>query len=77
MFLPALLPSLPMVLVLYALEHVIKPLSLPSIMVVAGTGLCVYLIGYLSWGASEAERETCRSFALSTARFAVACFKRS
>ena len=76
-FLPALLPSLPMVLVLYALEHVIKPLSLPSIMVVAGTGLCVYLIGYLSWGASEAERETCRSFALSTARFADACFKRS
>jgi len=46
-------------------------------MVVVGIGLLVYVIGYLNWGASKVERQTCRSFALSTIRFAETCLKRT
>jgi hypothetical protein len=46
-------------------------------MFVAGTGLLVYLIGYLNWGASEVERQTCRSVVHSTIRSAEASLKRS
>jgi len=75
--LPALLPAIPTVIWLYVLQHAIEPSSPFSIIVVAGTGLLVYLVGYLKWGASEVERQTCRSFALRTIRFAGACLKRS
>jgi O-antigen/teichoic acid export membrane protein len=76
-FLPALLPAIPTAIVLYVLRHTFEPSSLLSIMVVAGIGLLVYVIGYLSVGASEVERQTCRSFVLSTVRFAEARLKRA
>src|SRR5262249_5532016 len=75
--LPTLLPMVPTALVLYLLQHAIEPSSLLSIMVVAVIGLLVYLIGYLNWGASEVERQTFRSLALGTLRFAESCLKRS
>jgi O-antigen/teichoic acid export membrane protein len=75
--LPTLLPVIPTAVVLYILQHAIEPSSLLSIMVVAVIGLLVYVIGYLNWGASEVERQTCRSLVLSTIRFAEACLKRS
>ena len=76
-FLPVLLPAIPTTIVLYVLQHAIEPSSLLSILLVAGTGLLVYLIGYLNWSASEVERQTCRSVVLSTIRSAEACLKRS
>jgi len=75
--LPALLPAIPTAIVLYVLQDAIEASSLLSIMVVAAIGLLVYAIGYLNFGASEAERQTCRSFALRTIRFAESCLKRS
>lgn len=75
--LPTLLPVVPTAVVLYILQHATEPSSLLSIMVVAGIGLSVYVIGYLNWGASEVERQTCRSLVLSTIRFAESCLKRS
>jgi O-antigen/teichoic acid export membrane protein len=75
--LPALLPVVPMAVVLYILQHAIEPSSLYSIMVVAGIGLLVYVIGYLNWGASEVERQTFRNLAHGTIRFAESCLKRS
>jgi O-antigen/teichoic acid export membrane protein len=74
--LPALLPAVPMAIILYVTQTLLEPRSLLSIMVVAGIGVLVYAIGYLSVGACESERATCRSFALSTIRFAEACLKR-
>jgi len=76
-FLPALLPAIPTVIAIYVLQQAIEPSSLLSIMVVAGIGLLVYVIGYFKWGASEVERQTCRNFALGTTRFAGSCLKRS
>jgi len=76
-FLPALLPAIPTVIALYVLQQAIEPSSLLSIMLVAGIGLLVYVIGYFNWGASEVERQTCRNFALGTTRFAGSCLKRS
>lgn len=76
-FLPAMLPAIPATIVLYALQQAIEPSSLLSIMVVAGIGFLVYVVGYFNWGASEVERQTCRNFALSTTRFAESCLKRS
>src|SRR5439155_2145962 len=75
--LPASLPTVPMAITLYVSQKMLEPSSLLSIIVVAGIGVLVYTIGYLSFGACEAERETCRSFALSTIRFAGSCLKRS
>jgi O-antigen/teichoic acid export membrane protein len=77
MFLPAVLPAIPMVLVLYFLQHAIPPVSVASILCVAGVGVLVYAVGYLNWGASEVERQTYRSFALSTVRLAESRLKRS
>jgi O-antigen/teichoic acid export membrane protein len=74
-FLPALLPAIPAALVLYLLQHVLEPSSLLSIMVVTGIGFLVYTIGYLNFGASEVERQTCRSFALNAIRLVEARLK--
>ncbi|HEX7768123.1 MAG TPA: polysaccharide biosynthesis C-terminal domain-containing protein, partial [Nitrospira sp.] len=76
-FLPAMLPAIPATIVLYVLQQAIEPSSLLSIMVVAGIGFLVYVVGYFNWGASEVERQTCRHLALSTTRFAESCLKRS
>jgi O-antigen/teichoic acid export membrane protein len=69
-YLPALMPAIPMVIVLYSLERLVVLSSLLSIAVVAAIGLLVYVIGYLSVGASRTERQAYRSIALSTVRMA-------
>jgi O-antigen/teichoic acid export membrane protein len=74
-FLPVLFPAIPTAIVLYVLQHAIEPSSILSIVVVAGTGLLVYLIGYLNWGASEVEQQIFRSVVLSTVGFAEARIK--
>lgn len=56
-FLPVLLPTLVMALVLYILQRVIEPSSLLSIIIIAGFSLMTYLIGYFSIGASGGERQ--------------------
>jgi hypothetical protein len=66
-----------MAILLVILQQAVKPSCLPSVMVVAGIGLLVYVIGYLCVGASKIERETCRRLAFSTIRFAEVRLKRS
>jgi O-antigen/teichoic acid export membrane protein len=73
-FLPAFLPAIPVVVLLYIIQHAITPSSLLSIIVVTGISFLVYLIGYLHLGASEIERQTCRSFAMGAVRFVEAHF---
>jgi hypothetical protein len=63
-------------IILYLAQKMLEPSSLLSTMVVAGIGFMVYVIGYFNWGASGAERQTCRNFALGTIRFAESCLKR-
>lgn len=75
-FLPALLPAVPMAVVLYGLQQALKPSSVLAIMVVAGVGVLVYVIGYISIGANTTERQVLRSYARSTMLFATARFKR-
>jgi O-antigen/teichoic acid export membrane protein len=75
-FIPALLPAIPVVALLYALQQVVEPLSLLSIMAVAASGVLVYMLGYLTVGASAVERQTYRRLALSTIRFGEALLKR-
>jgi hypothetical protein len=76
-FLPPLLPVVPMVISLFILRQVIDLSSLPSILLVAGIGLLVYTAGYLSLGAGEFERQICRNVVLGTIRFAEAYRKPS
>ena len=76
-FLPALLPAVPTAIVLYVLQHAIEPSSLLAIVFVGGVGFWMYVIVYLSLGASEFERQTCRGLVLNTINFAEACFKRT
>jgi O-antigen/teichoic acid export membrane protein len=75
-FIPALLPAIPVAILLYALQQVVEPSSLLSIMVMAASGELVYMLGYLSVGASQVERQTYRRLALRTIRFAEAHLKR-
>ena len=70
-----MIPAVPMIIFLYALQRVVEPLSLLSIMPLAGVGVVVYLTVYLSMGASAVERQICRSFVASTMRFAKARLK--
>jgi O-antigen/teichoic acid export membrane protein len=56
-FLPALLPALPTLLVLYALRAAAEPASFLLVAAVALTGLCVYAISYLSIGGNQSERQ--------------------
>jgi O-antigen/teichoic acid export membrane protein len=60
-FLPALLPVLPMVLVLYSLQRAVELPSVFSLILITGVGLLVYGAGYLSVGASAAERRIYRN----------------
>ena len=69
-FLPAFLPAVPMIVVVYLLQIIIPISSWLSITCAAGTGLIVYVIGYLSFGASAVERQTWTGLAFSALRFA-------
>lgn len=46
-FIPALIPAAPTILILYALRTALEPASVLSIAVIAAAGLAVYAIGYL------------------------------
>lgn len=56
-YLPALLPAVPMAIVLYGLREIVQPVSLFSIAAVGGIGLLVYGIGYMAIGAGRVERQ--------------------
>jgi O-antigen/teichoic acid export membrane protein len=75
MFLPALLPAAPMVVVLHTLQFTVDSSSLLSLMAVIGSGFLVYAIGYLSVGASQFERQAYLNITLSMIRFGKARFK--
>jgi O-antigen/teichoic acid export membrane protein len=65
MVLPALVPTIPMFIVLYLLRETLRPGSIWMILFVAGIGLLVYLVGYLSMKATTLEREFGRDLAVS------------
>ena len=69
-FLPAFLPAVPMIIVVYLLQIIFPISSWLSIACVAGMGLIVYVIGYLGFGASAVERQTWNGLAFSALRFA-------
>jgi len=56
-FMPALLPAAPALLVLYALRGVVEPSSLLAILVISGAGFLVYVTAYLCMGANHSERQ--------------------
>lgn len=68
-YLPALLPALPMSAVLYGLREIARPDSLISIALIGALGLIVYVIGYLSFGAGQVERQLGRDTLLAAIRF--------
>lgn len=70
MYAPALLPAVPMLIVLYALQELVQPSSWLAIIGVAGVGPLVYSVVYLCMGASQIERQTVRGYALSTIHLA-------
>jgi O-antigen/teichoic acid export membrane protein len=68
-FVPAILPVMPMVLVFYISERTLATHSLPSVLCTAALGTTAYLSGYLSL-AGDFERELIHSFARKVARIA-------
>jgi O-antigen/teichoic acid export membrane protein len=64
-FLPTLLPAIPLVLIIYYLRMLLDPDSYISLAFIAGLGALVYFALYLGWGAEELERKTFRG-ALAT-----------
>jgi O-antigen/teichoic acid export membrane protein len=59
--LPALLPAVPMVIVMVALREIVEPTSFVLLFLVAGLGVLPYPIGYLLMSASEFERNLIRN----------------
>ncbi len=76
-FLPAFGPAVPMAIVLYLVRQVVEPSSLIAMTVVAGSGLAVYVTAYLSFGASQVERQAYRGFVDGMLSFAAARLKQS
>jgi peptidoglycan biosynthesis protein MviN/MurJ (putative lipid II flippase) len=74
--LPTLGPAIPMMITLYAIQQTLAPSSLLSIALVGSAGVLIYVIGYLSIGASTVERQTCRNFAHSTIRLTTELLRR-
>jgi O-antigen/teichoic acid export membrane protein len=75
-FLPALIPALLMVTVLYAMQRAVAPSSILSVGLISGTGTLAYIAGYLSLGANAVERQTFRGAAFGIFRFARTALKR-
>jgi peptidoglycan biosynthesis protein MviN/MurJ (putative lipid II flippase) len=75
--LPAFLPAVPMIIVVYLLQIIFPISSWLSIACAASAGLIVYVIGYLSFGASAVERQTWNGLAFSALRFARIHLKQS
>jgi len=68
-YLPALLPAVPMAIVLYGLREIFQPVSLIAIAALGGLGLLVYVIGYAIMGAGRVERELGRDVWLGARHF--------
>ncbi len=68
-YLPTLLPALPMAAVLYVLREIIHPDSFVAIFAIGGVGLVVYVGSYLLIGAGQAEREFGRDSLRAVIRF--------
>jgi O-antigen/teichoic acid export membrane protein len=68
-YLPALLPALPMAIVLYGLREIVRPVSLIAIAAIGGLSLLVYLIGYAVLGAGRVERQLGRDAWLGALHF--------
>ena len=56
-FLPSIVPVIPMALILYSLIRLWQPDSYLSIILVGVVGLIVYAVGYLMTGAAKSERQ--------------------
>jgi hypothetical protein len=68
-YLPALLPAAPMVIVLYGLREIVQPASIIAIVAFGGLGLLVYVISYMMIGAGQVERQMGRDAWLGVLRF--------
>jgi hypothetical protein len=66
-----------MIIVVYLLQALIPISSWLALACVAGIGLIVYVIGYLSFGASAVERQTWNGLAFSAWHFARVHLKQS
>jgi O-antigen/teichoic acid export membrane protein len=75
-YLPALLPTVPMAIVVYGLREITHPVSIIAIAALGGLGLLVYVIGYATFGAGRVERQLGRDVWLSAIRFTRLRFKR-
>jgi O-antigen/teichoic acid export membrane protein len=68
-YLPALLPAVPMAIVLYGLREIAHPVSIIAIAALGGLGLLVYVIGYAIFGAGRVERQLGRDVWRSAIHF--------
>ena len=68
-YLPVVLPAVPMAIVLYGLREIAQPVSLIAIAAIGGLGLLVYVIGYMAIGAGRVERQLWRDTWLGALRF--------
>ncbi len=68
-YLPALLPAVPMAIVLYGLREIARPVSLIEIAATGGLSLLVYVIGYAALGAGRVERQLVRDAWLGARHF--------
>jgi len=68
-YLPALLPAVPMAIVLYGLREIAHPVSLIAIASIGSLGLLVYVIGYMVIGAGRVERQLGRDAWLGAIQF--------
>jgi hypothetical protein len=69
-YLPAVAPVLPAVIVLNLLQRALEPSSIAFVALVAAAGALTYAAAYLTLGASEGERRVWRNVAISTWRLA-------
>jgi O-antigen/teichoic acid export membrane protein len=65
---PAFLPAIPSLAVLYALRELLQPDSLVTVLGVASIGGAVYAVAYLALDATAAEREPLRALAAHAGR---------
>jgi O-antigen/teichoic acid export membrane protein len=69
-YLPALLPAIPTLIILYVVQRAFQPQSWPALFLVGGIGLLTYFAGYLSSTSSSMERRLACSLAMKTLRMA-------
>lgn len=74
--LPALLPAVPMTLLLYFLQQAVAPTSLISLGLLAAAGLFVYALIYLAAGAGDLERQSYHHLAQTALRFVATHLRR-